>query len=231
MELPEPPWRTPRRKPRQQLSRQAIVDAALAILDAEGLDAVSMRRVAQALNTGPASLYAHVSSKEELCELLLERVLSQVRVPTPDPARWREQLKELCKRQVGALVEHPGIARIALDTLIPATEHSFVLAEAMLGLMRAGGVPDRLVAIGFDVLSLYCTAFAVEVNAVRSGEVSPEQLRERGEQMGRYVAALPPDRFPALLAMGHLLGEGDGEQRFDAALDLIIGGLANQDRT
>lgn len=224
MEHPEPPWRTSAPKPtRRQLSQALVVDTALAILDAEGLDAVTMRRVATALDTGPASLYAHVSNKGELHELMLERVLAEVELPVVDPARWREQLKELCQRQVGALVAHPGMAKVAMEVVVPASEDAFVHAEALLSLLRAAGVSDQRAAIGFEVLTLFCTAFAVEASAVRHGEVSEEELRERAKRMGQYVAALPPDRFPALLAMGHRLG--GGEDRFDQALDLIIDGL------
>src|SRR5690606_28095546 len=71
-ELPTPPWRKPRRggRTRRPLSRDLIVETAQAVVRAEGLDAVSMRRVAQELGTGPASLYAHVSDKDELLELV-----------------------------------------------------------------------------------------------------------------------------------------------------------------
>ena len=222
MPLPEPPWRKP---VRQQLSRELIVDTALEILDREGMAALSMRRIATELGTGAASLYAHVSNKEELQELLLERVLSRVPHETPDPDRWADQLRELCRQTVGALISYPGIARVALTTIVPTGEASFEQAEAMLGLLRASGLPDAQVVVAFDVLSLYCTAFAVEANAMLTGEFSEAEIAERSRQLGEYMASLPPDRFPALLAMGPLLGSGDGEHRFLAAIDLAIAGI------
>ena len=222
MALPEPPWRKP---VRQQLSRELIVDTAMAILDREGMDSLSMRRIATELGTGAASLYAYVSNKEELQELLLERVLSSVPHEPPDPSRWADQLRELCRQTVGALIAHNGIARVALATIVPTGEASFEQAEAMLGLLRASGLPDPLVASAFDALSLYCTAFAVEANAMLSGEFSEVEIAERNRQLGEYMAALPPDRFPSLLAMGPLIGAGDGEQRFLAAINLIIAGI------
>ena len=222
MPLPEPPWRKP---VRQQLSRELIVDTALEILDREGMDALSMRRIATELGTGAASLYAHVSNKDELQELLLERVLSQVPHEAPDPARWASQLRELCRRSLDALVTHPGIAQVALATVIPTGEASFAQAEAMLGLLRASGLPDAHIAVAFDVLSLYLTAYAVEVNAVRSGQFPPAEIAERTRQLGEYMASLPPDRFPSLLALAPLLGSGDPDTRFRAALDLIIAGV------
>jgi AcrR family transcriptional regulator len=226
VDLPEPPWRSTRRAPaRRPLSQDLVVDTALALLAREGLDAVSMRRVAAELGTGPASLYAHVRNKDELHELMLERVLATLPVPQPDPAHWRTQLKQALKGQVDALVAHPGMARIALAMIVPGTSHTLAQAELILGLLRAGGVPDELAAVGFDVLTLYATAFAHEASAIASGEWDRDEIAERGTQIGQYVAALP-DRFPNLLAIGPLLGAGNGEQRLDLALDVIIAGLA-----
>lgn len=88
MVVPTPPWQRPTRTlaDRPPLSRQRIVDKALALLAKEGLDAVSMRRVAQALATGPASLYAHLRNKEELDQLMLDQLIGAVTVPEPDVA-------------------------------------------------------------------------------------------------------------------------------------------------
>ena len=100
-----------RRAPRERaLSREAIAAAALAIVDAEGLDAMTMRRVAQELGTGAASLYAHVAGKEELLELVVERVIGEVEIPDePDPEHWQEQLKD-------GLRDDPGRVRRATAT-------------------------------------------------------------------------------------------------------------------
>src|SRR5215475_15592084 len=89
-ELPVPGWKRTRQPsaPRPQLSRDLIVDTAMKLLDADGLDGVSMRRVAEVLGTGPASLYAHVANKDELLDLLLDRVVAEIEVPDPDPQRW-----------------------------------------------------------------------------------------------------------------------------------------------
>ena len=83
--MPDPPWRTPRKPPtRRTLSREAIVEAALGVLRKEGVDGLSMRRVAVELSTGAASLYAHVANKEELVELLYDEVVGEIPIPVPD---------------------------------------------------------------------------------------------------------------------------------------------------
>src|SRR6476469_8326323 len=118
-ELPEPPWRETRDTPRAPLTRQAIVEAALRVLERDGMDAVSMRRVGEELGTGAASLYWHVRNKGELLQLVFEHVTQEVSLPPPDPARWREQLRELARETRSTLNRHRGVARISLGR-IPA---------------------------------------------------------------------------------------------------------------
>src|SRR5580693_1418732 len=107
-----PPPMTPSVRPRSTrdrpakapLSVGAIVDAALAILKSDGLEAVTMRRVAAALDTGAASLYVYVSGREGLHLAMLDRVTAEVTLEVPDPSRWRVQLHGLLSRMHQALV-------------------------------------------------------------------------------------------------------------------------------
>src|SRR3954469_16951746 len=100
-ELPHPPPSSRRARPaKPALSRDLIVDTALELLRTEGYEATSMRRVAQALDTGPASLYVYVANRDELLDLMLDRAIAQVPLPELDPSRWREQLKEVMHGQV-----------------------------------------------------------------------------------------------------------------------------------
>ena len=122
------------------LSRDAIVDAALAIVREEGIDALSMRRVAQALDTGPASLYVYVANRDALWELLFDAALATVATEPTDPERWREQLHELAARIVQMMaVDYPGMARLAMAH-IPVGDNSLRVVESMLSLLKAGGV-------------------------------------------------------------------------------------------
>src|SRR5574341_1557081 len=157
--VPDPRWRAPRKAgaARKPLGQGRIVEAALGVLDHEGLGAVSMRRVAQELSTGAASLYVHVASKDELLGLMLDRVLGEVEVPPPDPARWREQVIELGRATRRALLAYPGIARVSLAG-VPAGPTALMLAEGTLAVLRAGGLPAREAAWAVDRLRLYAAA-------------------------------------------------------------------------
>ncbi len=90
-----PPTAGVRDRPRRRSAATLIVETALELLRTEGYEATSMRRVAQALDTGPASLYVYVANRDELLDLMLDRAIAELPLPEPDPARWREQLKEL----------------------------------------------------------------------------------------------------------------------------------------
>src|SRR5215471_9501420 len=96
-DIPPPPWqRAPDRQSRRRrepISRDAIVAAAIGLLDREGLAALSMRRLAEELGTGAASLYWHVGSKDGLLDLVFDELIGEEQIPAPDPPRWQEQLR------------------------------------------------------------------------------------------------------------------------------------------
>jgi AcrR family transcriptional regulator len=227
MSVPVPPWRqrsAPSRSVKQPLSLDLIVRTALELLDTEGLDAVSMRKVAQRLGTGAASLYAHVRNKDELHELMLDLVIGEIRVPEPDPRRWREQIKDLARQQVAVLTAHPGIAQVVMRTPAPTGPNALVVTETLLAILRGAGFSDRTVAFAVDVLALYPTAIAMERSA--DFGLSEAEATARMAQVGQYFAELPAERFPTIVAMLPTLMSGDADERFEFGLDLLVGGLA-----
>lgn len=212
--------------PRRSLSREAIVTAALHVVDAEGLDALSMRRVAQELDTGAASLYAHVANKEELLELLLDRIQAGVTRPEPDPERWQEQVKELARQGRRVLVAHRDLARAAIGQGIPFGPNALLNAEAMLAILKAGGLSDQVCAYGVDALALFVTATAVEESLRGQGfgrAASPSTSRSCASAS---TSALAPEGFPHITGMVDALMRDEGDERFEFGLDLLVSGLA-----
>jgi AcrR family transcriptional regulator len=225
--VPPPPWRrAPRRRAaKPALSQELVVKTALEVLAKEGLDAVTMRRVAQELETGPASLYAHVSNKDELAELMLDAVLADVPRPEPDPARWDEQVKELVRAQIRAMVAHPGIARVAWHIAVPVNPSSLHLGEAMLTLLRAGGLDLKQATFAGDALALYAKAYAYEASGWTWGEIDEADVTERGEQMMAYMRSLPAESFPNMLRIGEFFSAETAAERLEFALDMLLAGL------
>jgi AcrR family transcriptional regulator len=228
-EIPTPPWRRPRKSARQRrpLSQELIVDTAMKILDTEGLDALSMRRVALDLRTGPASLYAHVANKDELLELMIDRVAGEMEVPAPEPARWQEQVVECALAMHRVWTRHSGLARAALAN-IPVRPNSMRLAEAILAILRAARIPDQPASWFVDRLSLYILADAFEESLHRErGRHTEADAQEYVAQVRTYFESLPPDRFPNISAMAGPLLSGSGDERLRFGVELMVRGLAS----
>ncbi|MFD0527031.1 TetR/AcrR family transcriptional regulator [Kitasatospora arboriphila] len=102
-----------------------------------------MRRVAQELGTGPASLYAHVSGKDELLELMLERISGEIRLPgRPEPERWKEQIKEVCREAQRVYTAHRDITVVSLGG-IQLGPNKLKVAEFVVGLLLSAASPGR----------------------------------------------------------------------------------------
>ncbi len=203
------------------LSEEAVVDAAMAILRSEGAQAVTMRRVAAALDTGPASLYVYVSGREGLRLAMLDRVTATIELEPPDPTRWRAQLHSLLERMHQALVDHPGIAELTLGDPL-TTDAILLVTENMLGILIAGGLDPQDAAWGCDIFVMLVTAAARE-DEVRRGDET--DIRDKVEELRTTFAALPPDRFPLLSAHADQMVAGDGAERFRFAVDVVVDGV------
>jgi AcrR family transcriptional regulator len=231
-ELPTPPGarRGPARRGgrRPAFDREAVVDAAMRVLDAEGLDAVTIRRVAQELGTSGAALYTYVRDKDHLIDLLVDRVIGEIDTTTVDAeASWQEQVKEFARVLRRALVAHRDIARATLGR-IPQGENALVAMNEMLGRMRRGGVPEDVIAYGTDILSLYVGATAYEESLMAAQGLDREAVAGFVEELRRYFASLPADRFPHIVALARPLTQFDPEadDRFEFGLGVIVDGLA-----
>jgi AcrR family transcriptional regulator len=232
--IPAPPWQraprpsAPRREP---ITRDAIVETALRLLDRDGLDALSMRRIADALATGPASLYRHVGSKEGLLDLVFDRVIGEQAVPDPDPARWGEQLKEVARALRATESRHPDIVRLSLGR-VPTGPNALRYFERLLAILRAGGLPDALAVAGSQLLMIVVNGFSLEENvSLKSpggGDASPEEVVK---MVRDYFGSLPPERFPNLVAIAAEFTDADMDARFELLLDLFVDGLATRSGT
>jgi AcrR family transcriptional regulator len=224
--LPEPAWREqPRAGGRTPLTRQAIVEAALRVLDREGMDALSMRKVGEELGTGAASLYWHVRNKDELLQLVYEAVVAELTLPPPDPSIWKEQLRDLGTQLRAVMHRHRDVARISLGR-IPAGPTLARTTEWLFDLMRPVGVPDQVIAYIGDFASLYVGAYAFEESLGLASPTGEDLPPEQVVQMFRdYVASLPADRFPQTKGAIDLLFGGDGDERFEFGLELMIRGI------
>lgn len=224
--LPAAPPRVARRKNpagrKPVLSVPVIVAAAIEVLDEAGFAGLTMRRVADRLGTGAASLYAHVSGREELLELVFDALVGQVRLEEPDPARWREQVHRLMRDLRDILSSHTDAALAGLGR-VPTAPQTLAAAEVLTGVLRAGGLSDRVVALGFDQLVLYVSASAYEAGLYRKAD--PAEIARYFAGVHSFYASLPADRYPVLTAVAPDMTGPDGDDRFEFGLSAIIAGL------
>jgi AcrR family transcriptional regulator len=208
---------------RPQLTREDVVAEALAIIAHHGVQALTMRALAARLGVVPGALYRHVRNKEQLHDLVLDGVLAEVDYHHDHPAPWTHQLKTLAHRLRAVLEDHPGVAAI-LKTRDPLGPHSLALAEAFLAPLHAAGFPNRDAGLAFFLLLDYTIGFAVSSPPTSLNEQRVRDPATRA-QLHQFFGSLPPDRFPALTALGHHVWVDNRDQRFTAGLDTLIAGL------
>jgi AcrR family transcriptional regulator len=185
------PWTRPEGRPRRgrvPLDHADIVGAALDVADEEGLDAVSMRRVAQELGVGAMTLYSYVESKDELIELMGDEIMAEMLVPEL-PADWREALRAIGRRTRVALLHHPwvvgasGRGAARSDRIGPNAMRHFeqsVAAVSGLGLDRAG-MFELISAVDDFVIGSVAREIEFARNPRERGfESDPETRFERG---------------------------------------------------
>jgi AcrR family transcriptional regulator len=204
------------------LSEAAIVDAALAIARADGLAAVTMRRVAAELDTGAASLYVYVANRNELLRAMLDRVASSAPLVKPDKRRWRKQLYDLLDAIRVGLETYPGLASV-LPELPMATDSAMATIENLLGLLVAGGIKPQDAAWGVDILMLIVTATAGEADVRKAGEMHFDE--DFVEHLRTTFAGMPPDEYPNVVSHADALVAGDGDDRFRFSIDTFVDGL------
>ena len=198
------------------LSRDAIVKVALAQLLKNGLEGMSLRKVAMALQTGPASLYAYVEDLEELHVLVLDRALGSVNVRGTSTS-WRERLMAVLASYFHVLSRSPGIAQLALST-VAAGPNALRVVETLLGLLEEAGIGAQSAAWGVDLLILYVTGIAAEQSrGLNSGH--PEGA------VGRAVRAVSARDYPRIHAAREQLLGGAGEERFAWAIAVLLAGM------
>jgi len=213
---------SPRKKP---ITADRITDAALQVVATEGYDALTIRRVAAVLGTGPSSLYAHIVNKEDIDDLLIGRLCSEVVLPEPDPATWRKQILDVYAQIRDQYLRYPGVSRAALGT-VPTNLSTLRVREGLLAILLAGGIEPQTAAWVLDALSLYVSAYALEQSLVQQRRKHPDQewVLSREELIRRFTA-LPADAFPQTRRYAAELASGTGHDRFEFTLGLIVDNL------
>lgn len=219
MPLPAEPVSRRDRPAKPPLTRRAIVDATLALIRERGVDSVTLRDVAAAMNTGPATLYAYFGSRDLLLEHALDEVYASVELVDAVAGDWRAALTATIVNAVDALESYPGIGAVALGT-IPTLPGALRLAEHELALMEAGGIPEADAALAVDLIAQFAASTAVE-RTVRERSGASD---DRDDILAVYADA-DPELFPRVRRLAPQLTGADERRRRDFGIEVIVTGL------
>jgi TetR/AcrR family transcriptional regulator, tetracycline repressor protein len=208
---------------RKTLSRDRILEAALRLVDAEGIDALSMRRLAADLGVNPMSIYHHVSGKDALIAGLVEAVFSEARPPTPDEGTWQERVRQSARVYRRLVRAHPNLVLALLADAAAVSVGIIQIAEPVYAALDDAGLSPLIAAHAADTVADFVHGFVLGEVANPSGQwdIGPELLSRTD---GHQAARVPTMRriFESLAEQG---AQYDYEAAFEAGLDILVRGI------
>lgn len=208
---------TPRAKrTERRLSREAIAREALAFVDAQGLPALSMRRLAEELGVGTMTLYGYFAGKDDLLHAVVEAAASEYAIERP-AGDWKQRLRDVARQMHRGLAAHPSLVQLRLDRPI-LTPGAMRGTEMALEALLEAGLDRRDAASAFRAIFLYAFGFT----AFSAPELTPELRRHALSAAEK----LPEDDYPAVRgALDELVSTMGGEDEFERGLDLLLMGI------
>ena len=207
---------------RAPVNRERTLEVALAVADGEGIEAVTMRRLARELGVEAASLYHHVNGKDQILDGLVEVVSAEIELPKPS-ADWREAVSRRAYHTRAGLLRHPWAVSLMASRTSPGPA-TLGLLEAGIRCFREGGFSVPMAAHAISTVDSYVHGFVLqEVNLPFRGE------SELAAMTAAIMKAFPASEFPYLfeLTVEHVLQPGyDYGKEFDTGLTVVLNGVA-----
>lgn len=197
--------------------RAEIVGAALELVDRDGLDALSMRRLAAELGLGTMTLYGYFRTKDELLDAVVEASAAGSLPELASDAGWEERLRTIARAWHHGLNRHPSLVELRLRRPLLGPE-AFRSTEAGIAALIAAGFSPELASRAFRLLFLYVFGTA----AFNEPEIS----RSHRRRVAAAILSLPEEEFPVISGMGEVVaGALGGEEQFEFGLDVLLAGL------
>lgn len=206
------------------LTPRVVVAGALTIADAEGLGALTIRRLAMFLGVTPMAIYWHFRNKEELLDGMAAGVLDEVDLSVDASAPWLDQLRALLTSMTGTLRAHPAVATLVATRTI-SSEGGLRATEAILDILRrAGFSPAEATQVARHALSTVASLVGAQPGVLVT-DAPGEQTAARND-VRLLLESLPPDRYPRLAEAAVPLSDGVRPDTYFAfALDLLLAGI------
>jgi len=216
---------------RTRLSKAAVVDRALTLSDAEGLDALTIRRLATELGVTPMALYWHFRSKEELLGGLVNRIWAEIDTDVDEAADWPQQLRGLLESLLRVLREHPSASSLLLTAEKLNSEAALAATETTLEVLRRAGF-DAQRAAAIARSALWTGLMLVMSEPGFEPGMTEADRTEMLRQNRVRLALLPPDRYPRVVeAAVPLTACDDPDLHYQFGVDLFIAGVQAVART
>jgi TetR/AcrR family tetracycline transcriptional repressor len=200
-----------------------VIDGALALVDEEGLDGLTIRRLAQRLGVTPMALYWHFKNKDELQHALVDRMWSLVDSKVDPAVPWIDRLRALMESVVAVLRTHPSAAQLMMTANLEAAPYCYRSMEAALALLAEGGfTPEQAAAISRYGLRT-ATTLAIGDPEIRP-RMSPDELAEARRRKRLLFETLSPDRYPHVVEAASALATGE-DADLALGVDLFIAGV------
>ena len=209
---------------REPLTREQIVEAATRLVDAEGLDALSMRRLGHELGAGATTLYWHIKNKRQLEDLMLDALIGEVAADVKPAHGWRNELAEVARALRRILLRHRHIAPL-LGERPTVGPHALDAAERVMGILRGAGFDDRTTSLASGALINYASGFALFESRAPGAHGDSAEAKQLAAEVMAYFRALPEDRYPNLLAVANV--RVDEEEQFEFGLQRLLDGFAD----
>jgi AcrR family transcriptional regulator len=210
-----------RAEPRNRLSRERVLQAAMAHADAGGLEALTMRRLAEVLGVAPMALYRHVANREDLIDGLIDVVFGEIDVPEA-AGDWRRAMRQRAISVRDVLLRHRWAIGFMESRANPGPA-SLRHHDAVIGSLRAGGFDMAMAAHAYSLLDAYIYGFALTKMSLPFDDTS--DIADVAQEM---LEPFPAGEYPNLLAFitEHAMQPGyDFADEFEYGLDLILDGL------
>lgn len=215
-----------RQKTREPLTRERVLEAALSIMDREGPDALTMRRLGRELGVEAMSLYNHVRDKNDLITGMIERVMSAFEAPRA--GTWEDRARALTRSWRQVMKAHPGVIQLFAEHRQPMSDPEGLLPiELSLKALHELGLSDEDTSRAYQMIGGYIMGFVMQ--EVR-GMFSPQEDGEMPDPV-KLIASLPPGMFPTIERICPILCSTDPDSAFEFGVDVMIAGLRERIRS
>jgi TetR/AcrR family tetracycline transcriptional repressor len=197
------------------LSREAILTAALALVDKDGIEALTMRKLAARLHVDPMSIYHHVPNKAALISGLVRVVFAEMALPDPAAGAWQERVRAWARAYRDVAFAHPHLVLQIVTDAAAASEAAILISEPLYAALVDAGLDPAAVVDAAGTLVEFVHGYAL--GAAPSPPTAPT-----GDPMDERLAAMDPDQVPTMRRVHAAVPAGGG---FEAGLDIIVRGI------